>query len=230
MDTVTIYWCGDFDIEEVSPMLREQATDYHDAHILDCPGVRAGLKNVYAVIAKKTSEYVFDKETLSVEHSDGRKDDKLTYRVPYFENSFFFSTGDEFMFFAEEPMLMKATAPWFKTPKYLGTGTTISGQYDIGKWARPLQIDVICWQEKGTIKFESGDPLYYVQFETDKKIIFKKFRYTPVINGFITNLVFDPRRTQNKRFGTLEKRYDVFHKSDYYYGLLDEIKINLLEN
>lgn len=223
---INIYWYGPYDLKHVLSDLTDAKTEhYRGTHILDCPGVKAGLKNVYMICSKNAESYSWDIDTMTViPTGNTTPHEDLHVREPYFKNTFFFTTGHEVLFFADEPLLMTATAPYFHSPSYLGKGMTISGEYDIGKWARPLQQDIICNRPRGEIVFNPNDPIYYFKFHTDKKLRFIRVIRNGVIDALTSNLVFDPRRKENRRFGPLAKRYDAFYKSDYWQGLLNEMK------
>jgi hypothetical protein len=227
-DYVIIYWNSPLILSNVYKHLVSQATDYNPANITQCPGVKGGLKNTFMISSFQDEFFEYKKGELIVKGLNGSKDINID-RSPHFKDTFIFDLGYEALFFAEEPMLMKATAPWFHSTSYQRDGgVTIGGEFDIGKWCRPLQMDVQVWKKEGVIHFTKGEPLYYVQFNTEKKIIFKKFNMTPQFQNMMATLIHDPRRAEDKFFGGLEKRYAAFNGSDYQAEMLTEIKTNLV--
>lgn len=223
-----IYWSSPLKLKNVYKDLTSKATDLNLANITQCPGVKNGTKNLFMICSFKDESFKYKVGDPIVHGLNGSKDIKVN-RFPHFKNSFIFDLGYNALFFSEEPLMMQATAPWFHSTSYQsGRGVTIGGKYDIGRWCRPLEMDILCWQEEGIIEFTKDEPLYYVQFETDKKIIFKEFKLSDQLINMTETLINDPRRAENKFFGGLEKRYAAFDNSDYRAEMIREIKANLV--
>jgi hypothetical protein len=170
-----------------------------------------GSNNGSYYIVPKTKEYI---------HAECMRD-AIINKQP----TFLFSLN--YLFFSEEPLKMSATAPYFHKPEYTKNGSVIPGVFDIGQWFRPYNFEVQMWEESGEFSIKDGEPLFYIEFETDRKINLKRFNLTEKIkrmseaNVSSINL-FGP-------FQPLSEKYKKFKEVGYREKILTEIKNNLIE-
>jgi hypothetical protein len=133
----------------------------------------------------------------------------------------------EYMFFAEESLEAYFTPPMFHEPKYTKYGAVIPGQYNIGSWFRPYNFEVQLWKNKGEIHIEEDEPLFYVEFQTDRPILLKRFNITERMF-----LYSNANAGSASLFGlgeSLSKRYKRFKDVGYREKILTEIKQNLID-
>jgi hypothetical protein len=105
-------------------------------------------------------------------------------------------------------------------------GTFVGGIYDIGKWFRSIEAEIITFKEKGKITFTKNEPLFYVKFSTEDSINLMRFSSTPTLLSLSNNLTISP--FSDKPQGSLESRYEAFERSNYREAILEEIKANLV--
>jgi len=139
---------------------------------------------------------------------------------PLFELSLYFS------FFSEEPLIASFTPPYFTKPKYMINGSVAPGSFDIGKWLRPYPLEMTLWEPSGVIKFEKDEPLFYVEFLTDKDILLNRVKPTEQLidygqQGSNASIFMEPRVP-------LLKRYDTFKKTEMKKLILKEIYKNIV--
>lgn len=227
--SLIVYWSSDLDLNNVYKSLHKikSQTRIQPANLLQCPAVQNGMDNLFMLSLIKDESYEWDVEADVTKGLNGIPDIPRT-RYQHFENSDIFYLPYESTFFCEESIQMQATAPWFHKSTFQEKGTTVGGIYNIGKWYRPIIMDVCVWGNQGTIHFKAGEPLYYIKFLTDRPVQMVRYNNTPALDLFTTTLINDPKRTENKRFGTLEKRYEIFEKSEIRQAIIDEIKANLV--
>lgn len=133
----------------------------------------------------------------------------------------------KYAFFAEEPLDAHFTSPFFHEPKYTEDATIIPGEFDIGKWFRPFNAELQFWKDHGTLSFEKDEPLFYVNFKTDKKIILKRFEMTEKIFQYMESGI-----NNISLFGKnnpLSERYNQFKKIGMREKVITEIKKNLID-
>jgi hypothetical protein len=123
---------------------------------------------------------------------------------------------------------MKITAPYFHFAKYQEKGTFIGGVFDIGRWYRPVEAEIITWEEKGVINFQGGEPMFYAEFLTDEKVTLIEYRHTELLEYLSNALINSPFQNLKNLQGTLDSRYEAFDRSDYKEAILEEIKANLV--
>jgi hypothetical protein len=220
-----VYYSTDYKTSQVLKNLQNKRTaNGNPANFLSCPAVRDCFHNVYAFSLPVSTVVNYDINLISstngLEVSQGRK--------PHLFDSNIFRIENSSYFFSEEPLKIKVTAPYFHKVSYQSEATFVGGVFDIGRWFRPIQSEIITWQEKGKISFKENEPLFYVEFLTDENVELKKFRLTPTIEFLSSALVNSPFQNKENMQGTLESRYEAFERSDFRLGLLEEIKANLV--
>jgi hypothetical protein len=222
---MNVYYATDYKVLKVYSDLQKQRTnDNNYPNFLSCPAVRDGWHNVFMFTPKQKSKITYDKNFVT------RTKDLpvIQFRKPHLTNTNIFNLDSSSYFFCEEPLKMKVTAPYFHNVSYQSKGTFIGGVFDIGRWFRPIQSEIITWQEKGIIEFGENEPLFYVEFLTDKTVSLQEFNLTPSIDFFSSSLVNSPFQNKETLQGSLESRYRAFEQSDFRLGLLEAIKANLV--
>jgi hypothetical protein len=145
-------------------------------------------------------------------------------RKPHLTDTNIFNLDSSSFFFCEEPLKIKVTAPYFHNVDYQAKGTFIGGVFDIGRWFRPIESEIITWDDKGEITFTAGQPLFYVEFLTHLPVTLKQFSLNPTIEILAGALVNSPYQSTENMQGSLESRYQAFETSEFREGLLNEIK------
>lgn len=128
--------------------------------------------------------------------------------------------------FAEEPVEVMLTSPYLQQVEYMKYGFLTSGQFDIGKWFRTLNVEIQLYGNTGEIHFKKDEPIFYVNFLTDRKIIFKRFELTKEIDTYSKKCI-----GAKSLFGyrlPLVDSYNIFNKSRTKDILLKKIKENLI--
>jgi hypothetical protein len=140
---------------------------------------------------------------------------------PLFQLNLFFSL------FAEESLETNFSAPYFHESKYTRYGSVCPGTFNIGKWFRPYPLEINMWNPKGTISFEEGEPLFYVEFLTDRPINIIRFKHTKNSSDYGKACAKSSEGIM-KKF-PLVKRYEIFKRTRIRELLLKEIKSNILD-
>jgi hypothetical protein len=130
-------------------------------------------------------------------------------------------------FFAEESLKMKMTSPYFPHETPTPGAFVTAGQMDIGQWFRDINLNYFVPKTATSMEFKVDDSLLYLEFMTDKKIIFKRFQMTPSIQEILRENAESPAR-YGKHL-PLVKRYEMAKKSKLRERVLTEIKKNLIE-
>jgi hypothetical protein len=77
------------------------------------------------------------------------------------------------------------------------------------------------------MEFDIDDPLFYVEFKTDKKIEFKRFNRTSKIDEIMIEAVQSPAKYGFRK--TLFQRYELAKRANIRNLILSEIKNNLVD-
>lgn len=194
-----------------------------------CPAVRSKLKKILTFPNSLSCKYEYDfsgdEPTLTnltdayFKIHDVR--DNGFHRKP----SVFF--GYSFIMFADEPLEINFTPPYFNKPEYTKYGTVVPGTYDVGKWFRPFNMEVQLWENKGVFEFKEGEPLFYAELMTDRRVNVHRFAYTDSLEKLSKACV-----ESTATFGlgqTLLSRYNRFRAAGLRERVLTEIRQNLIE-
>lgn len=132
-----------------------------------------------------------------------------------------------FYFFSEEEDLeMTLTAPYFNRTDHLQYGAVIPGQFKIDQWFRPINMEFNLWKDCKEIHLKEGEPIAYVNFNSDKTIIFKRFILTKELYAIASTLShggsWEPKVP-------LAKRYARFRKSKMKNIIMKHIKESVIE-
>jgi hypothetical protein len=128
--------------------------------------------------------------------------------------------------FSEEPVEVMLTGPYLQQAEYQKYGFLTSGQFDVGQWFRTLNVEIQLYGNKGELHLKKDEPIFYVNFLTDRKIILKRFELTKEIDTYARKCI-----TAKNVFGyrmPLSDSYNIFNKSRTKDILLKKIKENLI--
>lgn len=173
------------------------------------------------MIPKKLDEQIF------LDSSYGNKLSLLSPRPSSISGHLDLLYNMSWLFFADEPLVARFTAPYYPPFSPMKNAMLTSGQYDIGQWFRPWNLDYFVPFDCTEFNIKKNDPLFYFHPFTDKRIIFKRFIAGPTIQTLYTESVRSPGRYG--RFLPLSERYDLFKKTKMREIVLKEIKNNLVD-
>jgi hypothetical protein len=189
-----------------------------------CPSFNNSLNNVYAI--RSLYDYEFKIENSSVTtnlYNQEFFDDHVLIRS--IEKKFF-TFYNQYVFFTEEETLdMYAYQyPFFEENNITERCIIIPGKFDIGKWFRPLEFPFILKNNFNEFKVENDEILYYIKFDTNKKIKFTQFKYTEKIDSLIMD---DTQMSSGlkPRLKPISWWYENFKLKNH---VLKEIKNNIL--
>jgi hypothetical protein len=200
--------------------------------MFSCPASAAKLKRtlVYNSPVSMSFKYDVDIENDKKEIYD-QSGDKMGIdyvRDPMFDFGPTLCLTLGYIFFADEPVEASFTAPYFHKAKYMNYGSVIPGNFDIGQWFRPYNFEVQMWNNSGDFYLEKDEPLFYVEFLTDKKITFKEFEVTPLLYSYMNSCI---NSTEIYGLGqTLKSRYSQFKNVRLKDKILTEINKNLIKD
>ena len=187
---------------------------------LSCPAFKDKLKNVFMFNNTFDSEYHYENEIVE---SVGQSSVGLySQRSKSITDGPLLTYNMSWLFFAEESVDCLFTSPYFHKTEYTSSGALVPGQFDIGFWFRPFNLEIQMYNEKGNIKFNKNEPLFYIDIQTDKKINFIRFNMNKKIYNLSQESVQSPQRY--KKFLSLNDRYSVFKNSKMKEIILNEIK------
>ena len=172
----TVYWCpalntyhnttphdsAELFFQQPDSLFKAIASEYAGAEFLECYAVQDFCKNTYVVRAPFDITYTFDKATgvLSI--------DRLGQT---FFNSFCaartdgsIETAPAYLFYAKESVKIE-TLPMFLLKSPVADAVHyIPGQFDIGRWIRPIVWSFFLKNPDAPLVVRRGEPLFLVRF------------------------------------------------------------------
>jgi hypothetical protein len=199
------------------------------SHMFMCPASALKMKKTLVFKSPMTFGYEYD-FTDGNQHMDKiGKDGILMYmaREAMMTTGPNFKLGLGYSFFASESLEASFTSPFFHKTTYMKDCSTVPGNFDIGKWYRPYSVEIQTWSKKGTIDFIEDEPLFYVEFKTDRPIIIKRYHQSELLTKYA-----DSNMRSTEIFGlgqTLKTRYERFRSIGMREKILHEIDKNVFE-
>jgi hypothetical protein len=213
-----------------SELQKIKTKDAGSANYFSCPATSQKFKNTFIFRNSVASAYEFDfTEGYENKIIFPVTDNYIGYdikRPPTINIGPLIHLNMTYAFFSEEPVLGVFTPPLMHEPKYTKYGTVVPGEFDVGQWFRPYNLEIQMWNMEGQFVLEEDEPIFYVQFKTDKKINLQRFKWNGALNSYLKACGGD-----TQRFGSgipLSKRYKRFNDSKMRELVLKEIKANIL--
>lgn len=255
-DTITIYWSTPAFIpkeESWNMLYREPEPVFKDIlgkriknvdsknSIHACPASNNFFKNLYVIKSNiddfctwpegylKSISQRMDMESLSSINLDYFENKILLWspRTSAMQDYADISYNLSWIFFAEEPLLCRFTAPYYPAHTPSENAILAGGEFDIGQWFRPFNLNYYIPYTNTKFEINYEDPLFYMQILTDKKVEFKRFNFNNELRN-LSNEFRNPSGVYGK-FMPLQKRYEMAKKSKILDIVLKEIKNNLVD-
>jgi hypothetical protein len=130
------------------------------------------------------------------------------------------------IFFSEEDLEVTMYPPYMHKTVDQDYGYIPAGKFNIARWFRPLNLTYQLWNGITQIKVKSGEPAMYINFDTDKKVILKRFNLSDEL--YRIGIECSELKRSLPRMH-LEMMYNAFTKSSRDKKTLKLIKNNLLD-
>jgi len=235
--SITVYWsCLENEWvkasqpENISKKFYEIGITSNDKNSPDainyCPVFNSYLKNTYAI--KSIYDYKFKIENNNCFTEDYNQDFFNEHvNIRNIEKKFF-SFYQRYIFFTEEDSLemMAYQYPIFENNKITERCMLLPGQFDIGKYFRNLEFPFILKNDFNEFIVNENDVLYYLKFNTDKKINFKQFKMDSELLYMMQSNRQANLFSKSKKPISIDLWYKRFKGKKY---ILEKIKQNLLD-
>lgn len=198
-----------------------------------CPAVHDADQNLFQIkLPIETEAHFQNNELIAINqlpHNTYLHNGKLALikAESSFENYTRLCLNFQWLFFAEESLLMEETAPFFPTVAPAKNVLQSFGIYDIGNWLRPIMPDYHIPVDTKKLTWAENDAVMYLKFHTKKKIVFKRFITNQVLKSYIDEAILV--KTRYKENLLLSHLYDFAKKSQFRERVLKEIKLSLID-
>jgi hypothetical protein len=216
-EEVVVYWAS---YENSTELYREPINLYSslkdrkekrfkEQGFFSCPSFKDLTSNTYIFSSSSDNMYKLD-------IPNGRLDltetsvEASSVRPPSIENCFLFKLSLSWIFFSEESLVMEITPAYFSDTSHTEFGAIVPGAFDIGRWFRSVNAEFQLWDSVTTFSLPKDEPIFYAKFNTDKKVVFKKFQMNDELENIKKEHI--DSRIAMKPFLSLKDRYDGFDK------------------
>ena len=128
------------------------------------------------------------------------------------------------IFYSPKSVNMTITPPYMHNTLLDKYGTLIPGKFDISKWFRPVNFEYQLWEGVSKFEVRSGEPSFYISFDTDEKIEFVRFDPTQKIYSYMNKCT---RFKQIEPYKPLSYLYDKFMSAHMGKYIMAEINNSL---
>ena len=195
-------------------------------NVLNCPALKEAVKNTFILKYPYDYQVEWDGETISSKmYNQEFFDKELLLRSQ--KLGFLTIHHPDPIFYTEHNDLEIEQLPaYLHKNEFTQNGHIIPGKYNIGKHL-PRKLEAAYkFAYKTSITLNEGDVLFYIKFNTDEDIIFKRFVVTKEFWSLATNILSVRERT--KRIHSLQFWYNLIAKNKLKKYFIKVIKQNLL--
>jgi hypothetical protein len=188
-----------------------------------CPALTGITRNSFL------ARFPFDASVIVDETGNGVQGDMKDWflgRERSFSNRINTDLDIGWFFFADQPLQLEITPPYFHNTLASSSGLMTAGSFDIGQWFRQIQLSYILWENNMQFICKRGEPAIYFNFKTDKKIVLHQFNANNKLRNVAYACANTPRSTE--RFRSLQDLYATFQRTKMKKFVLDNIKENLM--
>jgi hypothetical protein len=199
-----------------------------------CPASKHVFRNIFSFKSNIDDEFDIPDGVLE---NISKHDDKVTIstggkislfnsRRTSYEGYANVTYNMSWLLFADEPVEARFTAPFYPASSPIEGALLSGGQFDIGKWFRPFNMDFHVPFNAKKVSFKEGQPLFFLEIMTNKKVEFKRFKLSTRLHQMSREMGTAPNRYG--KFKTLAQRYESAKKAQIPEIILSEIKDNLI--
>lgn len=230
---ITVYWACLEDNWMAADEPKSVSEIFYNKNIIDpsnrgsminyCPSFNKNLKNLYTLNSLfDYSFWINPDNTLATKHYD--QEFFESHVVVRSLEKKFFSFQTKYIFFTDEPSLNVTfyEYPFLEDNNITTRCIPVAGQYDIGCWFRNTEFAFYLKKDYNEFKIDKNEIYSYIRFHTDKKIVFKQFRYNDVLSSYAKDSF---ALTFGHYFKSLNEFYQKFKNKKL---ILREIEKNLL--
>jgi len=235
-----IYWCAfsefdtisQFKFYEPTPVSNTIVESYkqlsggHDFRT--CPALRGYFKNVFELKfpCDYTLNFSLEEKTVGTSDYDQKFFDEMVLVRSLEHNLYAYNI--RYLFFTESDLEVSQEHAYFSDTEFSRDTMFCPGKFNISKWFRALDCGFIVRSGVNHLAMKEHQPYSYVRFNTDEKVIFKRFYRTDKIKSLQREL-HGLRSYRSRRVDQLLHFYEIFRKLKIKSLILKEIKENLMD-
>jgi hypothetical protein len=198
--------------------------DLKDSAYYRCPAFMETVKNTFVLKSPITIDFKFNTQTQMAEASNDylfkekiRLNDATEHGI--------MQLGFNYLLFSEKPLVVTQLHPYLHHNTFTNNANAVLGEFDCGRWVRPLQAAFILNPKESEFNFnvKRGDIYSYIRFNTKEKIELVNFNVTPTIEK-VVNSCLDLKKSGNLKPFSLDFCYNQFIMYRYKQAIMKELK------
>jgi len=207
-----------------------------DNQIIRCPATREALRNVFSIHSNvedvidlkraRLDQVAQDSSSRPYPLSVSSKVTLTRVRPSSFEGYVNLHYNIAWLMFADEPLVVKMTAPYYPVVTPTTGALMTSGEFDIGQWYRPINLDYHVPTTAEKFEVRSEDPLAFFEFKTNKTLKFHRYKLTPYLDRMAGEFINSPKNYGSRK--SLLDRYKMAKAAGVRELILSEIQKNLV--
>lgn len=206
------------------------------SEIRSCPATKSLFKNTFAInsaleeridLSNSGLELKAGTESRREPVGSGAKIELRKERQSSYPGYINVTYNLSWLFFASEPVKMRWTAPYFPASQPTQGSLFSPGVMDIGQWFRPVNLDYHIPVSANSFNIDEGQPLAFVEIETDRRVVFERFELSNRLWHLSTEL--SSSSTNYGKNKSLIQRYKMAKNSRLSDRVLSEIRKNLID-
>lgn len=213
----------------LSDLLKNKYSNIDNFSFFSCPAVFSKFKKILVFKNSISCSYIYDTKseppTIIAKTQENIGANIIRPQALEFGRSIEFYISH--MVFADEPLDVILTSPFFHEPKHTRYGSVIPGEFDVGQWFRPINFEVQPWKDSGEFVLEDGEPMFYLEFKTKQPILFHRFNMNEKLLSY-SNANVQYSNLFGKKIPLVD-RYERFKQVGLREKILTEIKKNLID-
>jgi hypothetical protein len=244
-DFITVYWAPaiSYEVEphrEFNMMYPEpenmfsyltsrRSTFNQSRSMLVCPAFKGKMKRTFFFKNSTECNFLYetdDRGEVYLQDQIGFPEEVRSLRAPGLDFGPTIVVNFPYIFFSDSEVEASFSQPIFHPQGYSKYGSVVPGTFDIGSWFRPYSTEIQMWNNSGELIIKEDEPIFYVEFLTNKKIKLVRFKYTKKLFTYAQHCVDAPPIFGNNL--PLTKRYKKFKESRMRDVILKEIKENII--
>lgn len=216
--------------------------DTPSGNFFACPAIQSLTNNIFSFNSAIKDKITIDTSYLDFlyKSKNGNSNDSES-RIPTMDNLLGLNSHRKssftnyvnvqynlsWIFFADESLIARFTPPYLPNVSPCEGAILSPGEFDIGSWYRPFNLDYHIPLNTQKMIFEENMPLFYLDLKTEKKVVFKRYTMTSTLFNLKNEFVQSPERYGG--FKSLLKRYEMSKKASLPQYVLSEIRKNLVD-
>lgn len=247
-NTITVYWAAaPYDPKSESWSFLYSEPELVNQHFIKdslpsnklriCPALKDVNKNLFTIKSNFQEDFTISKDAIDnfdnipqyapISASGNIRLGLQKSRERQYKNYLNYNYNLGWLFFADQSVEMQTFSPFMPPSTPIEGGFLPSGKFDIGKWYRPVNLEYVVPTTSNYFKIDSNQDLIYLKFNTEKKIVFKKYLLTDELREL--GKEFAESSIRYGAFKSLKERYLDAKKSKASEIVLSQIKKNVIE-